>query len=161
MPEMARLLGVERKTVYSILRHPDYKDIFEIVIVADRKRITKESFEKFLESQDKYKLDKINDYEEVSMEENIALANYRRNKLKKNQLRSANGNLKYLTYQEAALIAKVSRPMIYEWIRKECFPVINVMNTVRIPRQEFEQFLENRNIEGGDIKHGIHKRKKR
>lgn len=161
MPEMARLLGVERKTVYSILRHPDYKDIFEIVIVADRKRITKESFEKFLESQDKYKLDKINDYEEVSMEENIALANYRRNKLKKNQPRSANGNLKYLTYQEAALIANVSRTMIYEWIRKECFPVISVMNTVRIPRQEFEQFLENRNIEEGDIKHGIHKRKKR
>lgn len=82
MPEMARLLGVSRKTVYSILKHSSYKDMFEIVVVADRKRITRKSFEHFLESQEKYKLDKINKYEEISLEENIALADYRRKNLK-------------------------------------------------------------------------------
>ena len=51
--------------------------------------------------------------------------------------------------------------MIYEWIRKERFPVVSAMNTVRIPRQEFEQFLKKRKEEGGDVKHGIHKRTKR
>ena len=43
----------------------------------------------------------------ISKFKDIALANYRRNKLKRNQPRTANGNLKYLTYQEAALIVNV------------------------------------------------------
>ena len=161
MPEMARILGITRSSVYSLLNNPKYKDIFEIIIVADRKRITRQSFERFLESQDKYKLDKINNYEEISMEENVALADYRRKRLKKKQPRTANGNLKYLTHREAALIAKVSRATIYEWISKDCFPVIHVMNTARIPRKEFEQYLKKRKEEGGDVKHGINKRKKR
>lgn len=161
MPEMARLLGVKRNTVYSILKHPDYKDLFEVIIVADRKRITRESFEKFLDSQDKYKLDEINDYEEISMEENIALAEHRRKKLKNKQHRADNGNLEYLTFDEAALIANVSRATIYEWSRKNHFPVIRVIKASRIPRKEFEQYLEKRKIEEGDEKNGINKRKKR
>lgn len=160
MPEMASLLGVKRNTVYRILKSPQYKDIFEIVIVADRKKITRESFERFLVSQEKYTLDKVNQYEEISMEENIALADYRRKKLKNNQPRTDNGNLKYLTYQEAAVVAKVSRSTIYDWINKKCFSVTYVMNIARIPRQEFELFLKNRE-EGGDINHGINSRKKR
>ena len=128
MPEMARLLGVKRNTVYSILKNPQYKDMFEIVIVADRKKITRDSFECFLVSQEKYTLDKV--------------------------------NLKYLTYQEAAVVAKVSRSTIYDWINKKCFPVTYVMNIARIPRQEFELFLKKRE-EGGNVNHGINSRKKR
>lgn len=161
MPEMARLLGVTRGVVYHILKNPEYKDIFETVIVAERKKITKESFEKFLESQSKYSLDKINEYEEIAMEENCALADFRRKKLKNNQHRADNGNLRYLTYPEAAVLAKVSRPTIYDWADKGCFPVIHVMNTARIPRKEFEEFLKKRIEEGVDVKHGIHSRKKR
>lgn len=161
MPEMARLLGVNRQVVYSILKHPEYKDILETVIVADKKKITRESFERFLESQDKYSLDKINEYEEISMEENVALVDYRRKKLKNNQPRTDNGNLKYLTYQEAALLAKVSRPTIYDWVSKKYFPVIYVMNVGRIPRAEFEQFLKKRKEEGVNVKDGFNSRKKR
>lgn len=161
MPEMARLLGVTRNTVYSILQNSNYKDLFEIVIVAERKRITRESFEKFLESQDKYKLDEINDYEEISMEENIALAEHRRKKLKNHQHRADNGNLEYLTFDEAALLANVSRATIYEWGRKKHFPVIHVIKASRIPRKEFEQYLEKRKLEEGDEINGINKRKKR
>ena len=43
MPEMARALGVTRSKIYSILRNPKYADYFELVIVADRKRYTKET----------------------------------------------------------------------------------------------------------------------
>jgi len=161
MPEMARLLGVPRSTVYSILRNPNYKDMFEIIIVAERKRITRESFEKFLTLQDKYKLDEINDYEEISMEENIALAEHRRKKLKNKQHRADNGNLDYLTFDEAALLAKVSRATIYEWSRKKYFPVVHVVKASRIPRKEFKQYLEKRKLEEGDEKSGINKRKKR
>ena len=71
--------------------------IFEFIVIAEKKRITKESFQKFLEGQDCYKLDPSNDYEELAQEQNIALANFRRKKLSQTGIRGSNGNIKYLT----------------------------------------------------------------
>ncbi len=51
MPEMAKQLGISRKQVYSILNEKKYKHFFEYVVIADRKRVTKESFQKFLDGQ--------------------------------------------------------------------------------------------------------------
>ena len=56
MPEMARLLGLKRSQVYMILKGDRYKDIFEILVIAGKKRITRESFERFLEVQDRYRI---------------------------------------------------------------------------------------------------------
>ena len=81
MPEMARQLGITRHQVYSILNSQKYKHFFEFVTIADRKRITKESFQKFLDGQDEYHLDPANDYEELALEENAALADFRSKKL--------------------------------------------------------------------------------
>ena len=69
MPEMARQLGITRNQVYGILNSQKYQHFFEFVTIADRKRITKESFQKFLDGQDEYHLDPANDYEELAMEE--------------------------------------------------------------------------------------------
>ena len=49
MPEMARLLGLTRSQVYQILRNPKYSHFFETIVIAEKKRITKENFQKFLE----------------------------------------------------------------------------------------------------------------
>ena len=117
MPEMARQLGISRKQVYSILNKKKYKHFFEYVVIADRKRVTKESFQKFLDGQDEYHLDPANDYEELALEENAALADFRRKKLSQTGQRGRNGNLKYLTPDEAALMAKVSRSMITVWYK--------------------------------------------
>ena len=57
MPEMAQLLGTTRSSVYTILDNPKYSHFFEFIVIAEKKRITKESFQKFLEGQDWYKLD--------------------------------------------------------------------------------------------------------
>lgn len=57
MPEMAQLLGTTRSAVYTILDNPKYSHFFEFIVIAEKKRITKESFQKFLEGQDWYKLD--------------------------------------------------------------------------------------------------------
>ena len=76
--EIAKLLGISRKAVYTILKSRKYGKLFETVVIADQKRITKESFQKFLNEQDEYQLDPSNDYEELSKEENIALATFRR-----------------------------------------------------------------------------------
>ena len=57
MPEMARLLGVPCSEVYRILSLKKNRGIFEIITVGDKKRITKESFEKWYAGQSQYKKD--------------------------------------------------------------------------------------------------------
>ena len=126
MPEMAQLLGTTRSAVYTILDNPKYSHFFEFIVIAEKKRITKESFQKFLEGQDRYKLDPSNDYEELAQEQNIALANFRRKKLSQTGIRGSNGNIKYFTFDEASYLAKVSRSMINKWADKGKFTVIKV-----------------------------------
>ena len=147
VPEMAQLLGTTRSSVYAILDNPKYSHFFEFIVIAEKKRITKESFQKFLEGQDRYKLDPLNDYEELAQEQNIALANFRRKKLSQTGIRGSNGNIKYLTFDEASYLAKVSRSMINKWADKGKFTVIKVGSRVRIRRDEFEDWMEQRDLE--------------
>ena len=67
MPEMARLLGLTRSQVYQILRNPKYSHFFETIVIAEKKRITKENFQKCLEGQNQFHLDPANDYEELAL----------------------------------------------------------------------------------------------
>lgn len=148
MPEMARLLGVPRSTVYSILSNPKYKDIFEITVIADKKRITKDSFQRFLNSQSQYQLAPLNDYKEVAAEENMALADYRRKRLYKSGKRKGNGNQEYLTKSEAALLANVSLATIVYWADQGHYTMIKIGKLVRIDRLEFEDWLNYREKNG-------------
>ena len=91
----------------------------------------------------------INDYKELAMEENVALANFRRKKLLQTGDRRCNGNLNYLTPEEAALMAKVSRSTIVNWYQWEEFPIIHIGNRVRISRKEFESWLKERGKKNG------------
>ena len=147
LPFMAQLLGTTRSAVYTILDNPKYSHFFEFIVIAEKKRITKESFQKFLEGQDRYKLDPSNDYEELAQEQNIALANFRRKKLSQTGIRGSNGNIKYLTFDEASYLAKVSRSMINKWADTGKFTVIKVGSRVRIRRDEFEDWMEQRDLE--------------
>ena len=54
MPEMARLLMISRKEVYNILASPKNEGVFEYEVIADRKRITKDSFWRWYTGQDVY-----------------------------------------------------------------------------------------------------------
>lgn len=51
MPEMAEILGISREEVYSILNSKKNKCMFEFVIIAGRRRITKKSFKRWYETQ--------------------------------------------------------------------------------------------------------------
>lgn len=148
MPEMARLLGVPRSTVYSILSNPKYKNIFEITVIADKKRITKDSFQQFLDSQSQYQLAPLNDYKEVAAEDNMALADYRRKRLYKSGKRKGNGNQEYLTKSEAALLAHVSLATIAYWADQGHYTMIKIGKLVRIHRSEFEDWLNYREKNG-------------
>ncbi len=48
MPEMARLLDVPRSTVYGILSSKKYAPLLDVIVIAGRRRVTKESFERIL-----------------------------------------------------------------------------------------------------------------
>ena len=133
--------------LFRSLDNPKYSHFFEFIVIAEKKRITKESFQKFLEGQDRYKLDPSNDYEELAQEQNIALANFRRKKLSQTGIRGSNGNIKYLTFDEASYLAKVSRSMINKWADKGKFTVIKIGSRVRIRRDEFEDWMEQRDLE--------------
>lgn len=55
MPEMARQLLITRKEVYNILLTGRDKDQFDFVYIVDRRRITKESFERWYAGQNRYR----------------------------------------------------------------------------------------------------------
>lgn len=55
MPEMARELYISRKDVYNILSKKESRDVFDIVVIADKKRVTRASFEKWYASQSEYR----------------------------------------------------------------------------------------------------------
>lgn len=130
MPEMARLLGVKRSKVYYLLTSKKYKDYFEIVYIAEQKRVTKNSFNRFLTEQDKYHL-AIKAIDETSH--------------KKETQRKLSSNSNYLTLIEAAEIAGVSRARISECYASGVFPVVTIGRNVFIKRDEFENWLQTRN----------------
>lgn len=54
MPEIAKMLLISRKEVYNLLASPKCAGVFEYFTVAEKKRITKESFETWYRGQCKY-----------------------------------------------------------------------------------------------------------
>lgn len=142
MPEMARMLGVKRSVVYFILKNKLYGKLLETVVIGEQKRITKESFQKFLEEQNKYHLDTSQDNEELSKEKNPALADFRRKKIMLSGCQNNIGTLQYLTPEEAAMMANVSRTTVIRWYQQDEFPIIRIGNRIRIKRAEFELWMK-------------------
>ena len=67
MPEMAKELYIERDEVYNILERKENRDAFDFVIIADKKRITRESYERWYAGQSKYR--KLSDRTPEELEE--------------------------------------------------------------------------------------------
>ena len=138
------------KTLNNILRCQTYKDVFEIVVVAERKRITKKSLNHFLSLQDKYRLCDNNKDDGVDSEKLMSQPETDSDQTKKNS--------ELLTQSEAAAIAGVSRTTIIRWVEKGYFHEIVAGTTVRIPRTVFITWLEKNR---GENINGIHKTAKR
>ena len=151
MPDMARLLDVSRSTVYNIINSESGKQLLEIVVIADRKRITKESFDRWYRSQQDY-FKPEDQPPEVSRKYQTYAASLMKKKIRvKKKVRKVriSTNLDYLTPDEAAILAEVSIDRVYHWIKENKFPVLRVSKMVtRIPRKEFEAFLQ-RHRKGG------------
>ena len=144
MPEMARKLGVPRSTIYHIIGNERYKSFFELVMIGEQKRYKKDGFEKFLESQNVYRLapvdNKTIDKDKVSPETDV-IEDSRFTKVRKN---SEETNEAFFTLAEAAAYAGVSRNTISAWCRKKYFPSTKQGKFLRIPTNEFKHWLKHR-----------------
>lgn len=147
MPDMARLLDVPRNEVYKFMRKSPGREILEVFILADRKRITRESFERWYSSQTEYlkpedqpkgvprKYPSYND----SLTKKKVVTSYGVREVQ------SSGNPDYYTVSEAAFLAKCSTVRIHKWMKDDRFPVLKLPGRViRIPKIEFEEFLKNR-----------------
>ena len=147
MPDMARLLDVPRNVVYKILRTSPGKEMLEVITLADRKRITRESFDRWYSSQTEYLKP-----EDQPKGVPRTYPTYQDSLTKKKVATSQgvkevhfSGNPDYLTVSEAALLAKCSTVQIYKWMKDTRFPALKLPGRlVRIPKNEFEEFLKNR-----------------
>ena len=147
LPDMAKLLDVPRNIVYGILNSRAGKEKLEVVIVAERKRVTLDSFDRWYCSQSEYL--KPEDQPEgvprprPSYEETLAKEKVVSSKVEREVRHSDNPD--FLTVDEAAIMAGTSVDRVYKWIRADRFRVLRVSrNVTRIPRDEFEAFLEAR-----------------
>lgn len=144
MPDMARLLDVPRSIVYGILASKRGRQMLEVITVAERKRITKESFDRWYMSQRQYL--RPEDQPEGVPRKHLSYGDSLVQKKNKTVSGSKeikhSSNLDYLTVDEAALMAKTYNGRINRWIKAGCFPVLRISKKLtRIPRTEFEAFL--------------------
>lgn len=134
MPEMARELGVDRSTVYSILNGKRNRGKFEMIIVADRKRITRESFEKWYAEQDKYI--KVSDRSKEEQRE-ITL----NEKAKKKPRLIIDPDKSAYSVPEAAVLMDISVKEVYEQVRLGNLEAMQVGNKFRIRRDDIRWWL--------------------
>lgn len=121
MPEMARLLGVSRSVVYSILKNPKYRDELVTVVIAGRKRITKESFNRWYKSYG---------------------SSYRKKDAKKAEAvhTKKSADSQYYTTEEVCSICGCSKATVRNWITRKYFPVKKIGGAFYISRQEFNSW---------------------
>ena len=128
MPEMARLLGIERDQVYGILRDKHYSHFFESVIIADRRRIKKDGFEKFLEAQDQYQL--VDQRKDTDVE------------YSQNPEGCKADQAEFLSLDEAARLAGVSRMTVLRWLEKGYIDEKRIGSMRRIFKSELTEWLQ-------------------
>ena len=127
IPEMARVLGVSRSRAYYILDSKKNSGKFEIIRIAGRKRITKESFARWY------------------TEQNLSEERFERKPREKlpagtePSRRKADDHKTY-TITELKEKCRVSRKTVSAWVRSGKFPVLKVGNTYRIPKETFDNW---------------------
>jgi len=132
LPQMARLLGISREEVYSLVRRKRNRDVFEIIMVADKKRVTLDSFERWYQRQGCYQkvteqtsgLNK--ELEEIDDSERTVLLD---------------ANKMSFTVKEAARLIGATTREIYQMIEDGILDGIRIGKMIRIRRAALEWWL--------------------
>ena len=134
MPEIAWQLGITRQEVYSFIYAAKNDGIFRFVTVADRKRITRDSYLRWLSGQDKYHI----------------LTQAERDAREREQAKAAENaprkpkNPNFYTIEEITYFFGIHRSTVYKWIREGMIPARRIGTVWRIPREEFEDWMDYR-----------------
>ena len=134
MPEIAWQLGITRQEVYSFIYAAKNDGIFRFVTVADRKRITRDSYLRWLSGQDKYHILTQAERDAREREQAKALENAPR--------KPKNPN--FYTIEEITYFFGIHRSTVYKWIREGMIPARRIGTVWRIPREEFEDWMDYR-----------------
>ena len=134
MPEMARLLLITRDEVYGILSSSKNVGAFEYEIIADRKRITKESFERWYAGQSKYR--KLCDR---STEEQEHIEQLRK-EAEQPRLKVPDNKAAY-NLQETAILLDITYNEVRELIRSGELEAKKYGNKMYVIRDDIQWFL--------------------
>ena len=137
MPEMARLLLITRSEVYQILNAARNQGVFQVIMVADKKRITKDSFEKWYSGQSKYK--KLCDRSPEEQAEIMALQNCEETGAEKQEQKFLDKTV--YTPQEVAELLDITYKDVLAMIKTGDIDTLKHGNKYLIHRDEIQWFL--------------------
>lgn len=139
MPEMARELHISRKEVYTILGKKENRGVFDIVIIAEKKRITRKSFEHWYAGQSKYrKLSErsLEELEQIRMEE----------KKREAPRLQVNPNKKSYNVRETAVLMDITPAEVRQLIRDGLLKAKKYGASYIILRENLEWWLEQQKL---------------
>ena len=111
--EAEKLLGISRSEFYNVRQDCILGQFFDYVSFKGRRRITKESFLRFLQNQDKYRYKPDEDENVIRIKDEI-----------------------YLTIEQASWAARVRKSTIISWYRNEKISYIRAGKRILIPLSE-------------------------
>lgn len=148
LPDLARMLGISRNAVYTLMKSKSGKGIFEILVIGGRKRVTRASFDRWYEGQTKYHL--------LTQEEVVATQEEKEREQRDKRLSRLSGkarqqflhdpkNPKFYTMDEIMTFYGIPRSTVRYWIKNGSIPGVMVGRSWRIPKDEFDDWLDYRN----------------
>lgn len=137
LPEMGRLLCADRNLAYKLIKENDQ---FEIIEIAGRKRVTKDSFEKWYSAQNDYRK-----FDDLSKADQSRVVKEHKEDLLGKTLRK-NGQAfdddkPWLSLKEASLLIGKSESTILRFIQSGELPAVHVNRSWRIRSDEIRWFL--------------------
>lgn len=149
LPEIRRMLGIHRNTVYEIVSRESGKGIFEVIIVNNHKRITKESFERWYASQNRYHIIGDEEQSEISVDESITEAAQEDISADTKDADVQLPDKPFYRVEELMAALKVSRKVVYRLIQTGEIIALKVGMNFMIPASEFRRYME------GNLNHGV------
>ena len=156
-PQAAAILGLPRQQFYLILKDKRYSHFFEFVEVAGRRRVTKASFGRFLNGQDRYCIVEKKDPETIEKPAVLSespSAETDEFKTKKEWLLAKDAPITFMTIEEAALQSGISPQAISRYAMRGHFGEgRKIGGKVRIPEKHFQKWMTER--QEGEMAHGF------
>ena len=156
-PQAAAILGLPRKQFYLIMKDKRYSHFFEFVEVAGRRRVTKASFGRFLNGQDRYHVAEKKDTETTEKPAVLpesAAAEVDEFKTKEEWLSAKDAPMAFMTIEEAALQSGISPQAISRYAMRGHFGECRkIGGKVWIPGKHFQEWMKKR--QEGEMAHGF------